>query len=719
MTDIEDLLAPPYTRLPLVHDDTDRLPDATMRAIREDVVAGTELPTFLAAEAADESSPFRAELNATIAEDLADPESVIGSAAKATIVELVAVPDFRGVVLAGQSNERGATTDGSASVDTTTARVKQWSRSAGKVKTGLEPLEHPDPAASLATGIGPGVTLAKALATQGEPPILLIPGAFGSSGFVPSGGRTWDVDDTTTATNLGRNLVADMKAAAAAHRVRFDVLHWTQGENDTSLTEAQYAAKLDRLIAYIKAEVPEAARIVAVIGGMVPKGVETSTGRQGIHAAHRETPYRVEGTAFVKSPEGADTYRTDDVTYSTTPIHFQAAAQRTRGDDAAAAVEFAHANFAGVDPYQPAAVSVWRYGAMFYAEIEPNLGRVTDYNVEYRVNGGAWTAIAAARSLRLRRPMIDTLYSGTIQARVRAVNEQGLSEWVESPTIDVTSLIPVPSTHSAATVTGAFGLRRLVAGYAGSAIQVRDVSDGSLHTIGFRADGTLDETALLAVGSNVTVRTLYDQSGNGRDFLQTTDALQPEIVSGGTVWKINGRPALRLGGASAWRMTNGSPYLCAAGASTLLAVLTEKGASATGTMQVYSEYGGSAQWTPIAWAGSDRQQYLTNDNAAAYSSVSGLLLPKNGRLRQYTARDTGTELRLWLDGDASGSAAYTRSGRTWTLTGRGLGTAAMTSSTIYLSEVIEYGIALSEADRRAIELNQRDFHATLGKLIAV
>lgn len=65
MTDIEDLLAPPYTRLPLVHDDTDRLPDATMRAIREDVVAGTELPTFLAAEAADESSPFRAELNAT------------------------------------------------------------------------------------------------------------------------------------------------------------------------------------------------------------------------------------------------------------------------------------------------------------------------------------------------------------------------------------------------------------------------------------------------------------------------------------------------------------------------------------------------------------------------------------------------------------------------------------------------------------------------------
>lgn len=68
MTDIEDLLAQPYSRLPLVHDDTNRLPDATMQAIREDVVAGTELPTFLAAEAADESSPFRAELNSTIAE---------------------------------------------------------------------------------------------------------------------------------------------------------------------------------------------------------------------------------------------------------------------------------------------------------------------------------------------------------------------------------------------------------------------------------------------------------------------------------------------------------------------------------------------------------------------------------------------------------------------------------------------------------------------------
>ena len=68
--------------------------------------------------------------------------------------------------------------------------------------------------------------------------------------------------------------------------------------------------------------------------------------------------------------------------------------------------------------------------------------------------------------------------------------------------------------------------------------------------IGFTSDGNLDEESLVEFANlgngTATAYTVYDQSGNGRDLATSGGTLSryPEICSGGTIHKVNGKPAL-------------------------------------------------------------------------------------------------------------------------------------------------------------------------------
>jgi hypothetical protein len=89
------------------------------------------------------------------------------------------------------------------------------------------------------------------------------------------------------------------------------------------------------------------------------------------------------------------------------------------------------------------------------------------------------------------------------------------------------------------TYTGAaaaYSLRLLRSAYTGDAIRVRRASDNTEQDIGF-VSNELDISALTTFcsGTNGFVKTWYDQSGNGYDATQTTDASQPQIVSSGSV----------------------------------------------------------------------------------------------------------------------------------------------------------------------------------------
>ena len=99
------------------------------------------------------------------------------------------------------------------------------------------------------------------------------------------------------------------------------------------------------------------------------------------------------------------------------------------------------------------------------------------------------------------------------------------------------------------TVTGsaaAYSLRRIRTAYAGAACRVRRSNDNALADIGFDGAGNLNTAALLAhCGANSgSIETWYDQSGNGRNLTQATQAAQPRIVINGVLQLAGTRPAI-------------------------------------------------------------------------------------------------------------------------------------------------------------------------------
>jgi hypothetical protein len=99
----------------------------------------------------------------------------------------------------------------------------------------------------------------------------------------------------------------------------------------------------------------------------------------------------------------------------------------------------------------------------------------------------------------------------------------------------------VPSAYAAHSVS-----RKLRTAYSGNCLEVRRSSDNTTQDIGF-VNNILDTAALMAFTgtSSAFVRTLYDQSGNGRDVQQTTNGNQPQIVSSGTLITVNSKPAMQ------------------------------------------------------------------------------------------------------------------------------------------------------------------------------
>lgn len=76
-----------------------------------------------------------------------------------------------------------------------------------------------------------------------------------------------------------------------------------------------------------------------------------------------------------------------------------------------------------------------------------------------------------------------------------------------------------------------YSTRKIGAGYAGKALNVRRASDNATADIGF-VGANLDVNAALAfaAGSVLTVARWYDQSGNGRDAVQATAGSQPRLL---------------------------------------------------------------------------------------------------------------------------------------------------------------------------------------------
>jgi len=95
----------------------------------------------------------------------------------------------------------------------------------------------------------------------------------------------------------------------------------------------------------------------------------------------------------------------------------------------------------------------------------------------------------------------------------------------------------------------AYSLRQLSWAYGGPAVRVRRSNDNAEQdfTATQVSDGTL--AAWVGAGNNGFVRTWYDQSGNGGNAVQSTNALQPTIVSNGSLVTQAGKAATSFTGS--------------------------------------------------------------------------------------------------------------------------------------------------------------------------
>jgi hypothetical protein len=106
--------------------------------------------------------------------------------------------------------------------------------------------------------------------------------------------------------------------------------------------------------------------------------------------------------------------------------------------------------------------------------------------------------------------------------------------------------LPNPLLDDYSGASHAYSVARLLrTAYAGNCIRVRRSSDNTEQNIGF-SGGLLDTVSLLSFcgAGNGFVKTLYDQSGNGYDFSQTTMSAQPRIVASGVVDTLNSYPSM-------------------------------------------------------------------------------------------------------------------------------------------------------------------------------
>jgi hypothetical protein len=210
----------------------------------------------------------------------------------------------------GQSNMSGRGKPSGGSRDPDNPRILQYGAKAvpRALTTATVPLDMHD----TATGLSPATTFARDyLKTQpAHVGVLIIPAAHGSTGFTTSTSTlTWTPNTATDPTldlpalAVQQTLDGIASAKTAGYTVSLEGILWHQGENNTGMSQSSYATNLDNLISYLRTGLGNA-KLPFVVGQMCPEGIDATTGRPAIDAAHKDTPNRVPFTGFAPATRG-------------------------------------------------------------------------------------------------------------------------------------------------------------------------------------------------------------------------------------------------------------------------------------------------------------------------------------------------------------------------------------------------------------------------------
>lgn len=321
------------------------------------------------------------------------------------------------VLLAGQSNMQGR---GAPPIERDPVPgVNQFPSAhrddAGFIVPAIDPLQHPgsmfeDRPHSLAIPFGrswrernPGRR------------VLLVPAAYGGSGFTTTSGAHWDWEQPTVGTPLAQMAVAQTRdaIAAAGPNARLAGILWHQGEADSSMGAA-YAEKLDGLITWFRSELGD---VPVVVGQMSPDR-EGGAGDAEIDLANQQTPSRLLQTAFAPTPHGL--HNPGDTTHLSTRAH------DLLGPAFAEALERASFNRDGDGPIAAERIMTNRSGDAITVSWDPAWCRVTGYRVEWRTPSGAWSEanVIHAFPLALSATFNE---AGPVEVRVTTINDYGES----------------------------------------------------------------------------------------------------------------------------------------------------------------------------------------------------------------------------------------------------------------------------------------------------
>lgn len=288
-------------------------------------------------------------------------------------------------------------------------------------------------------------------------------------------------------------------------------------------------------------------------------------------------------------------------------------------------------------------------------------------------------------------------------------------------TVGITPAGSVPPPLGAVSVAAlaAWGLRKMRAAYAGSAIRIQRTSDSTQLDIGFAADRTLDVAAMLTfVGSaNAFITTWYDQSGNGYNLVQPA-ANNAQVVGGGTaiVFGASGRSAAYFLASSltglrmaAFPLT-GTAVTVTAVASQVDNVQFKNLVAYQATGQLH-HYDNAASCSFLV---SNAQTYAIGTNRNATTGGS-FIADTNGILFVASSVYDGVNGGVYRDGVGGTSYASAGSfGPTGTLDiGYVLdGVDASDAWAGPVCEVCIHASALSNADRTALWANMKAFYGT-------
>lgn len=336
------------------------------------------------------------------------------------------------IIVAGQSNA-GEPVVLPFTVNETDERVAYWDRATSSIAT--------VPAASTALWAEVGRAY---VAAHPNRSVLVVPAQSGSTGFsstsidpAPTGyhvrsGGTWDRTLTADTNNLALRMRTDAinAVAAAGAGARVVGFVWAQGEDDTvpnvgapALTEAQYAAKLDDLIGWVRSQLGVGS-LPVVVRSMVPEWIDSESVSRpavlGVHAAQVDTPRRVVSSAFVFGPWNL-------AAYDQFRIHYSPSGMREGARLVVDAFYRARMNQTTCPPVAPPTIDVSRSGNQVTVSWEFPGCRVTAFNVEYQVAGGSWETLLLAGPLATSASFTASAAS-TVAVRASTTNEIGTSE---------------------------------------------------------------------------------------------------------------------------------------------------------------------------------------------------------------------------------------------------------------------------------------------------